>query len=88
MAIINARYVKPMPCLVATETIATMLSYQIILPTTHRKKIQRISRNNSWQLLQAAGKCIKESAAGNCYMIILKGFYYCICKLPGLFLTK
>jgi hypothetical protein len=88
MAIINARYAKPMPCPVATETIVTMPSYQIILPTTRRKKIQRIFRNNSWQLLQAAGKCIKESSAGICYMIILKGFYYCICKIPGLFLTR
>jgi hypothetical protein len=88
MDIISARYAKPMHCPAAMEIIATILSYPIILPETYQKIIQKIFWNNSRQLQQAANKCERESSTGICYIIIIKGFYYCIYKLPGLFLIR
>jgi hypothetical protein len=53
MGIINARYVKPTPCPVATGITATMHTCQITLHT-YRKIIQKIKRSDNGTIAEAA----------------------------------
>jgi hypothetical protein len=54
MGIINARYVKPTPCPVATGITATMHTCQITQQHTYRKIIQKIKRGNNGTIAEAA----------------------------------